>query len=117
MVEGGSLVFVIILVISFFFLFLVLFGLVWFIVYLVMFVWVVLFSGKKLNWQIVDIVFREVLLRELYGCDFFIMIDGGYCSDIIFCGVVWIGVVFGFSYWYLLIGWFNNLIGGLIDIF
>ena len=117
MAEGGSLAFVIILVISLPFLLLALFGLVWSIAYPVMLVWAVLFSGKKLNQQIADTASREASLRESHGRDPLTTIDGGYRSDIASCGVVWTGVVFGPSHWHLLIGWFNNLIGGSIDIF
>ena len=117
MAEGGSLAFVIILVISLPFLLLTLFGLVWSIAYPVMLVWAVLFSGKKLNQQIADTASREASLRESHGRDPLTTIDGGYRSDITSCGVLWAGVVFGPSHWHLLIGWFNNLIGGSIDIF
>ena len=117
MAAGGSLAFVIILVISLPFLLLALFGLVWSIAYPVMLVWAVLFSGKKLNRQIADTASREASLRESHGRDPLTTIDGGYRSDITSCGVVWTGVVFGPSHWHLLIGWFNNLIGGSIDIF
>ena len=117
MAEGGSLAFVIILVISLPFLLLALFGLMWTIVYPVMLLWAVLFSGKKLNQQIADTASREASLRESLGRDPLSTIDGGYRSDITSCGVVWTGVVFGPSHWHLLIGWFNNLTGGSIDIF
>ena len=117
MAEGGSLAFVIILVISLPFLLLALFGLVWSIAYPVMLVWAVLFSGKKLNRQIADTASREASLRESHGRDPLTTIDGGYRSDITSCGVLWAGVVFGPSHWHLLIGWLNNLIGGTIDIF
>jgi len=117
MAEGGSLAFVIILVISLPFLLLALFGPVWSIAYPVMLVWAVLFSGKKLNRQIADTASREASLRESHGRDPLTTIDGGYRSDITSCGIVWTGVVFGPSHWHLLIGWFNNLIGGSIDIF
>ena len=82
-----------------------------------MFVWAVLRSGKKLNRQISDTTSREASLRESHGRDPLTTIDGGYRSDITSCGVLWAGVVFGPSHWHLLIGWFNNLIGGSIDIF
>lgn len=117
MAEGGSLAFVIILVISLPFLLLALFGLMWSIAYPVMLLWAVLFSGKKLNRQIADTASREASLRESHGRDPLTTIDGGYRSDITSCGVVWTGVVFGPSHWHLLIGWLNNLIGGSIDIF
>ena len=96
---------------------LALFGILWMLVYPVMLVWAVLFSGKKLNRQIADTASREASLRESHGRDPLTTIDGGYRSDITSCGVVWTGVVFGPSHWHLLIGWFNNLIGGSIDIF
>ena len=117
MAEGGSLAFVIILVISLPFLLLALFGLMWSIAYPVMLLWAVLFSGKKLNQQIADTASREASLRESLGRDPLSTIDGGYRSDITSCGVVWTGVVFGPRHWHLLIGWFNNLTGGSIDIF
>ena len=96
---------------------LALFGILWMLVYPVMLVWAVLFSGKKLDQQIADTASREASLRDLLGRDPLTTIDGGYRTDITSCGIVWTGVVFGPSHWHLLIGWFNNLTGGSIDIF
>ena len=96
---------------------LALFGILWTVAYPVMLVWAVLFSGKKLDQQIADTASREASLRDLLGRDPLTTIDGGYRTDIISCGIVWTGVVFGPSHWHLLIGWFNNLTGGSIDIF
>ena len=114
---GGLLVLGIILVVSLPFLLLTLFGLLWMVVYPVMLIWAVLFSGKKLDRQIADTTSREVTLRDSLGRDPLTTIDGGYRGDITSSGIVWAGVVFGPSHWHLLIGWFNNLIGGSIDIF
>ncbi len=114
---GGLLVLGIILVVSLPFLLLTLFGILWMVVYPVMLIWAVLFSGKKLDRQIADTTSREVSLRDSLGRDPLTTIDGGYRTDITSCGIVWTGVVFGPSHWHLLIGWFNNLIGGSIDIF
>jgi uncharacterized protein YbjQ (UPF0145 family) len=114
---GGLLVLGIILVVSLPFLLLTLFGILWMVVYPVMLIWAVLFSGKKLDRQIADTTSREVSLRDSLGRDPLTTIDGGYRSDITSSGIVWAGVVFGPSHWHLLIGWFNNLIGGSIDIF
>ena len=96
---------------------LALFGILWMIVYPVMLVWAVLFSGKKLDQQIADTASREASLRDSLGRDPLTTTDGGYRTDITSCGIVWTGVVFGPSHWHLLIGWFNNLTGGSIDIF
>ena len=114
---GGLLVIGIILLVSIPFLLLALFGILWMVVYPVMLIWAFLFSGKKLNRQIADTASREASLRESHGRDPLTTIDGGYRSDITSCGVVWSGLVFGPSHWHLLIGWFNNLTGGSIDIF
>ena len=96
---------------------LALFGILWTVAYPVMLVWAVLFSGKKLDRQIADTTSREVSLRDSLGHDPLTTIDGGYRSDITSSGIVWAGGVFGPSHWHLLIGWFNNLIGGSIDTF
>ena len=96
---------------------LTIYGILWMLVYPVMLVWAVLFSGKKLDRQIADTTSREASLRDSLGRDPLTTIDGGYRTDITSCGIVWTGVVFGPSHWHLLIGWFNNLIGGSIDTF
>ena len=114
---GGLLVIGIILLVSLPFLLLALFGILWMVVYPVMLIWAFLFSGKKLNRQIADTASREASLRESLGRDPLTTIDGGDRSDLTSCGVVWSGLVFGPSHWHLLIGWFNNLTGGSIDIF
>ena len=114
---GGLLVIGIILLVSLPFLLLALFGILWMVVYPVMLIWAFLFSGKKLNRQIAATASREASLRESLGRDPLTTIDGGYRSAITSCGVVWSGLVFGPSHWHLLIGWFNNLTGGSIDIF
>jgi uncharacterized protein YbjQ (UPF0145 family) len=114
---GGLLVLGIILVILIPFLLLALIGISFAIVYPVMLLWAVLFSGKKLDKQIANTASREASLRESLGRDPLTTIDGGYRSGITSCGVVWAGVVFGPSHWHLLIGLYNNLIGGSIDIF
>ena len=114
---GGLLVLGIILVVSLPFLLLTLFGILWMVVYPVMLIWAVLFSGKKLDRQIADTTSREASLRDSLGRDPLTTIDGGYRNDITSSGIVWAGVVFGPSHWHLLIGKLNNLIGGSIDIF
>ena len=93
------------------------FGILFTFAYPFMLIWAVFTSGKRLDNQIADTASREVSLRESFGRDPLTTIDGGYRSDIASCGVVWSGVVFGPSHWHLLIGWFNNLTGGSIDIF
>ena len=114
---GGLLVLGIILVLIAPFLLLALIGILWTVVYPLMLIWAVLFSGKKLDQQIVNTASREASLRESLGRDPLTTIDGGYRTDITSCGVVWAGVVFGPSHWHLMIGFLNNLIGGSIDIF
>ncbi|MCK5868714.1 MAG: heavy metal-binding domain-containing protein [Candidatus Thalassarchaeum sp.] len=96
---------------------LALIGMLWAIAYPLMLLWAVLFSGKKLDQQIVNTASREASLRESLGRDPLTTIDGGYRTDITSCGVVWAGVVYGPSHWHLLIGWINNLVGGSVDIF
>jgi len=115
--DAGSVVLLLGLVCGLPFFLLALFGILWMLVYPVMLVWAVLFSGKKLDRQIADTTSREVSLRDSLGRDPLTTIDGGYRTDITSCGIVWTGVVFGPSHWHLLIGWFNNLTGGSIDIF
>ena len=114
---GGLLVLGIILVLIAPFLLLALIGILWTVVYPLMLIWAVLFSGKKLDQQIVNTASREASLRESLGRDPLTTIDGGYRTDITSCGVVWAGVVYGPSHWHLLIGWINNLVGGSVDIF
>jgi uncharacterized protein YbjQ (UPF0145 family) len=115
--DDGSVVLLLGLVCGLPFFLLALFGILWMFVYPVMLVWAVLFSGKKLDQQIADTTSREVSLRDSLGRDPLTTIDGGYRTDITSCGIVWTGVVFGPSHWHLLVGWFNNLTGGSIDIF
>ena len=115
--DDGSVVLLLGLVCGLPFFLLALFGILWMLVYPVMLVWAVLFSGKKLDQQIANTTSREVSLRDSLGRDPLTTIDGGYRTDITSCGIVWTGVVFGPSHWHLLIGWFNNLTGGSIDIF
>ena len=115
--DDGSVVLLLGLVCGLPFFLLALFGILWMLVYPVMLVWAVLFSGKKLDRQIADTTSREASLRDLLGRDPLTTIDGGYRTDITSCGIVWTGVVFGPSHWHLLIGCLNNLIGGSIDIF
>ena len=113
----GLLVLGIILVVLLPFLLLALIGMLWTVVYPVMLIWAVLFSGKKLDQQIVNTASREASLRKTLGRDPLTTIDGGYRTGITSCGVVWAGVVYGPSHWHLLIGWINNLAGGSVDIF
>ena len=113
--EGTWLVMGLLIGLPFFLLALI--GILWAVAYPVMLIWAVLFSGKKLDRQIADTNSREVSLRDSLGRDPLTTIDGGYRGDITSSGIVWAGVVFGPSHWHLLIGWFNNLIGGSIDIF
>ena len=115
--DAGSVVLLLGLVCGLPFFLLALFGILWTVAYPVMLVWAVLFSGKKLDRQIANTTSREVSLRDSLGRDPLTTIDGGYRSDITSSGIVWAGVVFGPSHWHLLIGWFNNLIGGSIDTF
>jgi len=115
--DDGSVVLLLGLVCGLPFFLLALFGILWMLVYPVMLVWAVLFSGKKLDQQIANTTSREVSLRDSLGRDPLTTIDGGYRTDITSCGIVWTGVVFGPSHWHLLVGWFNNLTGGSIDIF
>ena len=96
---------------------LALFGILWTVAYPVMLVWAVLFSGKKLDRQIADTVQREGETLTTLGRDPLTTIDGGYRTGITSCGIVWAGVVYGPSHWFLLRGWVHNLIGGSIDIF
>ena len=105
------------LVVSLPLLLLALIGILYAIAYPVMLIWAVFFSGKKLDAQIADTTSREATLRESLGRDPLTTIDGGYRSDITSCEMVWAGVVFGPSHWHQLIGFFNNLIGGSIDVF
>ena len=115
--DDGSVVLLLGLVCGLPFFLLALFGILWTVAYPVMLIWALLFSSKKLDQQIADTNSREASLRDSLGRDPLTTIDGGYRSDISSSGIVWAGVVFGPSHWHLLIGWFNNLTGGSIDIF
>ena len=115
--DAGGVVLLLGLVCALPLILLALFGILWMVVYPVMLIWAVLFSGKKLDRQIADTTSREVSLRDSLGRDPLTTIDGGYRSDITSSGIVWAGVVFGPSHWHLWIGWINNLTGGSIDIF
>ena len=92
-------------------------GIVWAVGYPIMLAWAVLFSGKKLDDQIADTVQREGQTLATLGRDPLTTIDGGYRTNITSCGIVWAGVVYGPSHWFLLRGFLNNLIGGSIDVF
>ena len=117
MAEGGTLLALGIFLIALPFLLLALIGILWSVAYPLMLIWAVLFSGKKLDQQIADTVQRERETLATRGRDPLTTIDGGYRTDITSCGIVWAGVVYGPSHWFLLRGWLNNLIGGPIDIF
>jgi uncharacterized protein YbjQ (UPF0145 family) len=60
---------------------------------------------------------REGQTLATLGRDPLTTIDGGYRTNITSCGIVWAGVVYGPSHWFLLRGFLNNLIGGSIDVF
>jgi len=117
MAEGGTLLALGIFLIALPFLLLALIGILWSVAYPLMLIWAVLFSGKKLDRQIADTVQREGQTLATRGRDPLTTIDGGYRTDITSCGIVWAGVVYGPSHWFLLRGWVHNLIGGSIDIF
>ena len=114
---GGLLVLGILLIVVLPLLLLALIGILWSVAYPLMLIWAVLFSGEKLDRQIADTVQREGQTLATRGRDPLTTIDGGYRTDITSCGIVWAGVVYGPSHWFLLRGWLNNLIGGPIDIF
>jgi len=117
MAEGGTLLALGIFLIALPFLLLALIGILWSVAYPLMLIWAVLFSGKKLDQQIADTVQRERETLATRGRDPLTTIDGGYRTNVTSCGIVWAGVVYGPSHWFLLRGWLNNLIGGPIDIF
>ena len=99
------------------FLLLALIGTLWSIAYPFVFLWGMATSGSKLDGMIDGTNNREKSTRESLGKDPLTTVDGGYRTDVSDAGLVYASGVFGPSHWHLLVGWFNNLTGGSIDIF
>lgn len=99
------------------FMLLALFGIIWAIVYPIMFLWGAVYSSGKVERMHEDANRRKMSFRLRKGREILTTIDGGYRSNISSVGLVHANGVFGPSHWHLLIGRINNLIGGSITVF
>ena len=111
---GGGIVF---LICSAPFLLIALFGIVWVLLYPVMFLYGVLFSERNMRKRTESIVLRESASIEHFGKDPLSTLKGativGGISD---SGLVYASFVYSPSHWQLLIAWINQLFGGRIDV-
>ena len=98
----------------------VLFSIVW-VVYSVaypfMFIFGALFGGRNLEKRINAVVLRESSSIEHFGKDPLSTLKGSHIvGGVNNSGLVYSSIVYAPSHWMLLIAWFNNLVGGRIDI-
>ncbi len=113
---GGG--FPVLLVLLLPFILLALFGIIWTIVYPIMFLWGAVFSTGNVERMHADANQRKVSLRQRRGGRGILnTIDGGYRSNVSSSGLVHANGVFGPSHWHLMIGFLNNLIGGSVTVF
>ena len=113
--EEGGLPLVLIFLLPF--ILLSLFGIVWMILWPAMFLWGAAFSGKKVERMHEEANQRRNSLRNRMGREILSSIDGGYRTSVSNAGLVHANGVFGPSHWHLMIGFFNNLIGGSVTVF
>ena len=99
------------------FIILALFGIIWAIVYPIMFLWGAVSSSKNVERMHEDANRRKMSLRQRRGREILNTIDGGYRRNASSVGLVHANGVFGPSHWNLMIGFFNNLIGGSVTVF
>tara|TARA_B100000886_G_scaffold55571_1_gene34017 strand:- start:163 stop:792 length:630 start_codon:yes stop_codon:yes gene_type:complete len=96
---------------------LALFGIIWTIVYPIMFLWGAVSSSKNVERMHENANRRKMSLRQRRGREILNTIDGGYRRNASNVGLVHANGVFGPSHWHLVIGFFNNLIGGSVTVF
>lgn len=99
------------------FIVLALFGIIWAIVYPIMFLWGAVSSSKNVERMHENANRRKMSLRQRRGREILNTIDGGYRRNASNVGLVHANGVFGPSHWHLVIGFFNNLIGGSVTVF
>lgn len=113
--EGRSFPLVVVFLLPF--IVLALFGIIWAIVYPIMFLWGAVSSSKNVERMHENANRRKMSLRQRRGREILNTIDGGYRRNASNVGLVHANGVFGPSHWHLVIGFFNNLIGGSVTVF
>ena len=93
-----------------------LFGILWAILYPLMFLWAALFSSSNLDKRIANLAEREAATLAEFGRDPLSTLSGEYRSGAAESGLVYASIVFGPSHWHLLITALGNIVGGRIDI-
>lgn len=96
--------------------FFAIFGLLWAILYPMMFLWAALFSGSNLDKRTANLAEREAATLAEFGRDPLSTLSGEYRSGAAESGLVYASIVFGPSHWHQLIAALGNLVGGRIDI-
>ncbi len=82
-----------------------------------MFIFGALFGGRNLEKRINAVVLRERSSIEHFGKDPLSTLKGSHIvGGVNNSGLVYSSIVYAPSHWMLLIAWFNNLVGGRIDI-
>ena len=82
-----------------------------------MFLFGALFSGRNLERRVNAVVLREQASIEHFGKDPLSTLKGSHIvGGVNNSGLVYSSIVYAPSHWMLLIVWFNNLIGGRINI-
>lgn len=93
------------------------FGILWTILYPILFLYGAIFSGRNLDKRMSDIVLRERASIEHSGKDPLSTLKGTHIvGGISESGLVYSSVVYAPSHWHLLIAWINGLFGGRIDV-
>ena len=97
--------------------FMSLFGLIYAIAYPPLLLYAAIFSQSNLRKQMASIVERERASISHFGKDPLSTLKGAdVISGIQQSGLVYGNLVYSPSHWHLLIGWFNNLVGGSITV-
>ncbi len=93
------------------------FAFVYSLAYPFMFIFGALFGGRNLEKRINAVVLRESSSIEHFGKDPLSTLKGSHIvGGVNNSGLVYSSIVYAPSHWMLLIAWFNNLVGGRIDI-
>ena len=93
------------------------FAFVYSLAYPFMFIFGALFGGRNLEKRINAVVLRETSSIEHFGKDPLSTLKGSHIvGGVNKSGLVYSSIVYAPSHWMLLIAWFNNLVGGRIDI-
>jgi len=93
------------------------FGIIWAIAYPLLFLYGVVFSGRRLDKSMSNISSRERASLEHFGKDPLSTLKGHHIvGGVRESGLVYSSVVYSPSHWQLMIAWINGLFGGRIDI-